>query len=77
MKYLPCKELTAILLPAYATCVGKAKKCPCGINLDPGNGYIPRGFGGGLGKLSDIELFSSLQNRAILLMMGHRVTIYP
>ncbi len=56
MKYLPCKELTAILLPAYTACAGKVKSCPCGRGLDPANGYIPRGFGGGLGKLSEIAL---------------------
>ncbi len=56
MKYLPCKELTAILLPAYTACGGDAKTCPCGRKLDSANGYIPRGFSGGFGEATDIAL---------------------
>jgi hypothetical protein len=56
MRYLPCKELTeALISGSYPKCCS-FKTIGSIVRYDPKNGYIPRGFCGAFGKLSDIAL---------------------
>ena len=53
--YLPCPELTALLLPAYK-CRHFDGGCAGAAVWDPDRGFVPRGFIGALGRLDDVKL---------------------
>ena len=55
MKYLPCKELTKVLLPAYTKCCILTTNCS-ELKYDPTLGHVPRGFCGAFGSLADVKL---------------------
>lgn len=55
MKYLPCKELTKVLLPAYTKCCILTTNCS-ELKNDVKEGHIPRGFCGAFGGLADVQL---------------------
>ena len=55
MKYLPCKELTKVLLPAYTKCCILTTNCS-ELKNDVKEGHVPRGFCGAFGSLSDVQL---------------------
>ena len=55
MRYLPCKELMEVLIPAYPKCCNFNTSCS-EMRYDPKNGYVPRGFCGALGSLAEISL---------------------
>jgi len=54
-EFLPCAELTRVLLPAYGPCGGFGSKCGS-MRWLPERGHVPRGFCGALGKLSEVDL---------------------
>lgn len=55
MKYLPCKELTKVLLPAYTKCCILKTNCT-ELRFDLTLGHFPRGFCGAFGSLADVKL---------------------
>ncbi len=55
MEYRLNEELREILKPAYYPCAGFTGVCK-GIKKEPSEGYIPRGFFGCLGEISQVEL---------------------
>lgn len=55
LSHIPCRELVDILLPIYRPCAGFSNACKT-MRWSPKQGHIPRGFCGGTGKPSHIEL---------------------
>jgi hypothetical protein len=53
--FLPCAELRGVLLSAYKPCHGFCSTCKS-MQWKPARGYVPRGFCGALGNLSEVEL---------------------
>lgn len=53
--FLPCPELTRVLLSAYGPCPGFSSVCES-LRWIPGAGHVPRGFCGAIGQLGDVEL---------------------
>ncbi len=51
----PCQELIEILQPAYQPCVSFAGPCTQ-VRWNPSAGHVPRGFAGGAGDVSEIDL---------------------
>lgn len=54
--FSPCRELLALLLPAYKLCRGFAGACAGAARWKPQAGHVPRGFVGALGELAEVEL---------------------
>lgn len=53
--FLPCAELTRVLLSAYGPCPGFSSVCES-MRWAPETGHVPRGFCGAIGQLCDVEL---------------------
>ena len=89
MKYTPIKELTNILLPAYAPCPGFKGTCKGIAKWEPRNGYVPIGFVGATSSLKEVQVvillaepgdpygqdtFSPTDSLQVLLRQGCRNT---
>jgi len=52
----PCSDLLDVLRPAIAPCTGFKGSCRGYCKFEPESGHIPRGFGGALGKATEVQL---------------------